>query len=234
MDNPSGLVAEAKRIYRTEGLLQLVRRGVAFLLWRVFEYRRYYLYADPIDHLRDLSEADFLPRIDGFTVKVVSSNEEADELEASGLQFRAQFPTARRSLDSGAVAFCLFVGDTLAHIGWAAFTREGQKSIGEPPYVVDFSNREACSGGSWTHPEYRRLRLRRYSRFMMLRHLLDRGIRTKRAVIARGNIPPQQGRHEYPRGPQGEGRYLRVLWWKSWKERPLSPQELQTAGEEHG
>ena len=110
----------------------------------------------------------------------------------------------------------------LAHTGWAAFTKEGQKSIGEPPYAVDFSHHEACSGGSWTHPDYRRLRLRRYGRFVMLRYLLQRGIRTKRAAIAQGNIPPQQGRHEYPRGPQGEGRYLRVLWWKSWKEKPLS------------
>ena len=215
------LFGRAKRVYETEGLRSLARQGLAFLRYCLFHYRRYYLYADPIDNLGDLSEADFMPRVDRFIARVVSSNAEADELEASGLPLRAQFPTARRSLDNGAVAFCLFVGNTLAHIGWAAFTREGQKSIGEPPYVVDFSNHEACSSGSWTHPQFRRLRLRRYSRFMMLRYLLDNGIRTKRAAIAKGNIPPQQGRHEYPRGPQGEGRYLRVLWWESWKERPL-------------
>jgi len=234
MASASDLVARAKSIYRTGGSLQLVKRGAAFLRWRVFEYRRYYLYADPIDSLGDLSEADFLPRVGSFIGKVVSCNEEADELEARGLTFRAQVPNARRSLDNGAVAFCVFVDNRLAHVGWAAFTREGQKSIGDPPYNVDFSNHEACSAGSWTNPEYRRLRLRRYSRFMMLRYLLENGIRTKRSAIAKGNTPPQQGRHEYPLGPQGEGRYLRVLWWESWRERPLSAIELQTGDPEHG
>ncbi len=222
MAESSGLVARAKSIYRTGGPLHLVKRGFAFLLWRVFEYRRYYLYADPIDHLRDLSEADFLPRVDGFTVKVVSSNEEADEMEASGLPFRAQIAGAGERVDKGAVAILMFVEEELVYVNWAALTEKAQRAIGEPPYRLGFASREACSGGLWTHPRYRRRGLRRYGRFLLLRFLLENGIRTRRTAIAKGNVVAQQGRHEYPRGPQGEGRYLRVLWWKSWKERPLS------------
>jgi hypothetical protein len=113
----------------------------------------------------------------------------------------------------------------LAHIGWAALSEEGQKSIGEPPYSVDFSNHEGCAGGSWTHPRYRRLGLRRYSRFVLDSFLLENGIRIKRTAVAKNNIPGIKSRGNPDRDPCGEGRYIRILWWKSWKERrlPASP-----------
>jgi len=216
------LLRRAKRVYEAEGSRPLARRGLAFLRYCLFYYQSYYLYADPIDHLRDLSEADFLPKVDGFTVKVVSSNEEADELEASGLPFRSQIAGAGERLDREAVALLIFVEKELVYVNWAALTEQAQRAIGEPPYRLDLASREACSGGLWTHPCYRRRGLRRYGRFLLLRFLQQRGIRTKRTAIAKRNVIAQQGRHEYPLGPQGEGRYLRVLWWKSWKEKPLS------------
>ncbi len=234
MDSPMTLLRRANRGYQARGSTSLARRGLAFVRYCLFDYRSYYLYTEPVGPYADLNEADFLPRVDGFTAMIVSSNEEADELEACGLTFRAQIRNARRSLDSGAAASCLFVDKKLAHIGWAAFTREGQKSIGNPPFSVDYSNHEACSGGSWTHPEYRRLGLQRYSRLVLLRFMLQKGIRIKRAATAKNNPAAEEIRREYPLGLWGEGRYLRVLWWKSWKERPLSPAQLQTDGEEHG
>lgn len=36
-----------------------------------------------------LKESDYIPKIDNFTLKIVSSNEEADKLEAEGFEFRS-------------------------------------------------------------------------------------------------------------------------------------------------
>jgi hypothetical protein len=85
-----------------------------------------------------------MPKIDDFALKIVSTNEEADELEAQGLEFRSQVLNARKRLDKGAIAFCIFVGKELANVSWVAMTLEAKNSLGQPPFRVDFSNNEAC------------------------------------------------------------------------------------------
>ena len=224
MASASGLIAEAKRIYRTGGLPQLAKRGVAFLRWRVFEHRRYYLYADPVDAGKASNEADFMPRVDGLAFRTVRSNEEADELEARGLEFRSCVTSfdARDALDKGAIAFCTFVGPELAAIDWLAMSQQAKDSLGEPPYHVDFSTGEACSGGLWTNPKHRGKGLRQYSILKKLEFMQQSGIHTRRAVSPRENIPLQKGRPSFMPQPCAEARYLRVLWWRSWKEKPLS------------
>ena len=222
MDILTTLSRRAKQIYQTEGLRSLIRRGFAFLAYCLFERQTYYLYADRTEGFLSLHEADFKPSIDGFILKVVSSNEEADELEAEGFQFRSHVQNSQQRLDKGAVAFCIFVGSELAHIAWAALSKEAQSSIGEPPYKVDFSNREGCTGDIWTNSEYRRMGLSSYVYTRRLRFMLNNGIVTNRTVANKRNVISQQYSAKVDSNMCGEGRYLRVLWWKSWKETPLS------------
>ncbi|MGB2853465.1 MAG: hypothetical protein WBC55_03340, partial [Dehalococcoidia bacterium] len=134
----------AKQIYQAEGLIPLVRRGFAFLGYRLLDYRTYYLYAAPIEEsLRVLDQSHTVPNVDDFSVKVVSSNDEADELEAQGFKLRSQASDVGERLDKGAIAFCIFVGRELACIGWVALTQEAMASLDEPPYKVDFANHES-------------------------------------------------------------------------------------------
>ena len=148
MDRPSVLLGKARQIYKAEGVVPLLRKVAAFLAYCMFEYRSYWLYAESIASYADLNEADFMPRIEGVTFYIISSNEEADELEAQGFPFRSQVANARRSLEKGATAFCIFVGQELASIAWHAPNRDAQRSLGEPPYPVDFEKDEICSGGA--------------------------------------------------------------------------------------
>lgn len=120
----SVLFARAKNAFQTNGLTAVLSRGFAFL---IFHYGTYYLYEHTI---KEENEADFVPRIENFTFKIVSNHREADELAANGFgDFRQHFISARRSLDKGAIAFCVFIGRELAHIGWVAMTEEAKKSI---------------------------------------------------------------------------------------------------------
>jgi len=215
--------AKARQVYQSEGGVALLRRVFRFLVYCVFEYRTYYLYAEGIDDLRLPSESDVLPKVDDFTLKVVATNREADELDDGGLQLRSYVPHSTRRLDTGAIAFCFFVGRELAHVGWVALTQEAKDALDEPPYRVDFSNGEACAGSIWTNPRHRGRGIRSYNSLKRLEFLRDAGIRTKRAAIAKGNVASQKGRTRLSLpGPHAEARYLRLLWWRSWKERPLA------------
>ena len=168
-------------------------------------------------------EADFAPRIDHTKLKIVGANDEADQLEAEGFEFRSHFPNATRMLDSGAIAFCIFSGSELANIGWVALSQRAMDSLPDPPFKVDFANNEACGGAIWTSPEYRRNGFRLYNRYKRFEFLLEKGFLVNRSAIAKRNVVAQSGYRKFPpTRTYGEDRYLRVLWWKSWRERPLA------------
>ena len=225
MDELATLVNKAKQIYHNEGLLSLLRRGFRFLVYCVFEYRCYWLYDEPTPKGPSLNEVDFIPKIDDFTFKIVTSNQEADDLEAQGFEFRSQVPYATEKLDKDAVAFLIFVGNELAHIVCFAMNQQAKDAFNQPPFKVDFSKNEVCSVAAWTHPKYRRLGLNRYSHFKRSQFKSNTGIATCKSAIVKDNIAIQRSYSGPMPNKYAEGRYLRILWWKSWKERPLPPEK---------
>jgi len=188
-----------------------------------FVYGSYYVYETDIqEQLRKSTEADFLPRIDDFTLKIVSTNQEADELEAEGLEFRSQSINSRKALDKEAVAFCVFVERELASICWVAMTQEAKNGLGEPPFRVDFSNNEVCHAECWTNPSYRGRGLAPYVDFKTAQFVDERGKVSERSVGRTSNIPSKRAYTKLGPNIRAEGRYLKILWWKSWKEKPMT------------
>ena len=112
-----GLFRRAYHIHRAEGLRALLGRAYRLLVRRYFEYSTYYLYAKPVPRAEEVNGAQPIPGADRVMPRLVSSNEEVDELEAQGFEFRSHVPNARERLDKGAVATCVFVGKELGHIG---------------------------------------------------------------------------------------------------------------------
>jgi len=220
-------LTRAWQVYRAEGVAPLVTRAFAVVLRCLLEYETYYLYELPTENVRALNKADFMPRVADFALKIASTNPEADALEADGFEFRSQIAGARERLEKGAIAFCVFVGRDLAHIGWVCLSQEAQDSLKEPPHKTDYLQHEASWGGFWTDPRYRRKRLMAYGDMKRLEFLLDKGIVTSRYPISKGNIASRRSNDAdglNARVP-AEARLLRVLWWRSWKERPLSPDQ---------
>ena len=222
MNRLSPLLIRAKQIFQTEGPLALVRRGFPFVVGSFFQYQTYYLYEQDTANIIDYDEADYVPRIDGLALKLVCTNEEAEELEAEGFEFRSQVMNARERLGKGAIAQCFFVGRELVNMSWTALNQQAKDTLHEPPYEVDFLNAEACGGDVWTKPEYRRMGIRSYSRVKRMQFLLDNGIATNRSAVRKWNVASQRGSAKFNANIYAEARYLKILWWKSWNEKPLT------------
>jgi RimJ/RimL family protein N-acetyltransferase len=213
----STLSRRAKYIFHTEGLIPLIRQGFTFLAGYFFRYRTLYLYQHIVGQG---NEAEFVPRVQDFTLEVISTSQQADELAARGFDFRWQVGNFSQRLDKGAIAFCIFVGQELAHIGWIAPTQEAKESLHEPPYKVDYSNGEVCTGSTWTNPKYRGKGLMTYGYFKRFQFLKERGISASRAAVDKGNIASQRMIAKFNTGVYAKVRYLKILCWKSWKEEP--------------
>jgi len=217
------LLRRAKLILQTEGFLPLAKRGFPFVARHFFRYGTYDLYEIAIeDWLKHWNEADFLPTVEDFTLRIITTNQEADELEAEGLEFRSHVINARERLDKGAIAFCIFVGQELASIGWAATTEEARATLGERPIKVNFANNEYVAAGWWTNPKFRGKGLGSHVGFKRSQFLGERGMVVQRAVIAKGNIVALRAFAKRAPKMYAEARYLKILWWKFWKEKPLT------------
>lgn len=220
MDGVRLLVRRGTDILREEGLGTLAGRCLEYARPLLLEVGSYYLYEHTMEE-RD--EADFLPRIKDFTFKIVRTNEEADELAAAtGADFRRRFIGARRCLDGGAVAFCVFVGERIAHIGYVGITEKAKRTFDPLPYRVDFSRKEACTGGTVTVPEYRGKGLMAYGYFKRFQFLLDNGITTSRNAVTKGNVASQRVHAKFGPRTHAEGRLLKVLGLQLWRETPVS------------
>jgi len=218
------LFTVARRIWQTEGLPPLLRRGFVFLANYFFQYGTYYLYEiDIAKVLKQNNRSSFLPDIQNLTLKIVSTNEQADELDREGFEFRSQFINARKRLDRGAIAFCIFMGRELANIGWITLNNPAKNSMIDLPLQVDYSNREACTGGAATTPKYRNIGLLRYNYFKRLEFLKENGWLRDRAAVAKSNIAAQAGVARISGvNIYAEARFLKLLWWKYWREKPLT------------
>lgn len=217
------LFTKASHILRTEGPAALLRRGAAFLYWRFkslgrsfFEYHVVYLYEHT---MKERNEAGFLPMMQDFTFNIVTTNQQADELADNGFQdFRRHWRTARQGLETGAMAFCVFVGRELAHIGWVATNNKAKDTFDPLPYRVKFSSNEACTGGTWTWPKYRGKGLMIYIYFKRFQFLWERGIKISRSAVEVDNIASQKVHSKFGPRIYARARYLRVGKWYLRKE----------------
>jgi hypothetical protein len=213
------LLLRAKEILQTEGLLPLLRRGFIFLAGYLFRYEHYYLYEHTI---KERNEAGFLPKMQGFTLKIVATKQQADELAAAGFDFGSRLLNERRGLDRGAVAFCFFIDGKLAHIGWVAMSQAAKDSFDSSPYRVDFAAEQACTGGTWTNPKYRGRGLMVYAYFKRLQFLWENGFKSSRNAVNVANAISLKAQIRLGPRMYVKARYLRILWWDSWRETPVS------------
>ena len=228
------LLERAQRIYRTEGFKPLLRQGLRFVVQRFITCETYYVYRYDVSKVADIDIDEITPGIEGFNERMVHSNREADELELQGFEFRSSTIYSRRALDKGAIAHCMSAGQELAAVGWIAMTEEARVALREPPYKVDFAEGEACITAVWTNPKYRRMGLLYYGGVVRDRFLGDKGIKTRRSMVPKDNIPSVRGAAKYGTELYAEVRYVRILWWKSWKETPVSVVTEEGGGQPDG
>jgi hypothetical protein len=208
------LVRRVGAVLREEGLFALL---LAAFRRCIFDYRRFYLY----EHRHVVrGAAMFLPTLDAFDEYFVVSNDTADHLAKERQDFRDIVPGARCALDRGAVAFCVYAGHELAHVGWLAMSAPARRALDHLGYDVDFESGEGWTGRAYTVRRYRGKGLLAYSCLRRFEYLLDSGVARSRAAVDMGN--PGSHRTTMGFGPQvyAIGCQLRLFCWRRWVERP--------------
>ena len=215
---PTDLFLRARQVIQDEGLVRFARTALSFVRRQLLLCETWYLSEQT---LKERNEAEYLPKVQDFLLKIITSNQEVDELTAEGFDFRPWYRGYRKRLDAGAIALCIFVGRELASILWVALTQQAKDSLGQLPNKVDFSKGEAYAGGTWTSPKYRRMGLTRYNVFKREQLQLENGMMINRGATSQRNIAGWMTAVEVGMNVYAEARYIKILWWKSWKERPL-------------
>jgi hypothetical protein len=130
------------------------------------------------------------PRIDNADLHfvVIKSNQQADELEKSGFEFRS-YPyvfndamTYSQMLDDGLIAFCTFVGKEFGAISWIVPSQQVQRKFEAPPVKVDYRNHEALRRAAWCNPKFRNLGIYRYTIENRNLYLWQKGYRILRSA----------------------------------------------------
>lgn len=172
--------------------------------------------------MKERNEADFMPKIQDFTLKIVFTNQQADDLAvAMGVDFRSYSNNAKRRLDKGAIAFCIFVENEIANISWVAMTQEAKDTFDPLPYRVFFSDKEACLGGDMTIPKYRRENLGVYGIFRRVQYLREKGIIVSRSAVLTSNIASQKMDAKFGSEIIAKLRKLVIFKFTFYKETPL-------------
>ena len=215
-------LARSRSLLREEGLLSLLRHTVAFagvFVRRVYRRRDVFLYHH---HLVERDGSAFQPRLAEFEHHVVESNAQADELVAAGYEdFRQLFLFSARNLSRGAVAFCVYVGRRLAHIGWVATTETGRLGVDPYPFNVAFDQGEACTGGTYTVPEFRGKGLMAYGYYERFEYLRKLGYTSSRNSVEHNNVSSHRAHAKFSPEILGTACFRRVLFWSRWTECPF-------------
>jgi hypothetical protein len=120
------------------------------------------------------------------------------------------------------VAVCGFASRRLAYIGWVATSAEAKRSFDRLPYLVDFADGEAATGGAWTVPAYRGLDLYRYMFGRELDYLRREGRTVCCNAISFANRASQRGQAVYGAQVCARVRMRRLAGFIRWDEEPMS------------
>ena len=217
------LFRRSKEILQREGLLPLIKRAFLFsvrsLVGFFFSYGNYYIYEKT---LNGMTESEFTPKIQNPTLKILYTPMEVDELIAEGFDFSSysNIENLKERLGKGAILFCVFIGRYLAHTSWVAMSEESKRDIDILPFAVNFQS-EVCIGSAVTYPKYRRAGIYTYVYSEIYRFLKEKGWCKAKFSVKIDNIAPQKAQAKLGSGIIAEGRYLKLLWWKSWKEKTM-------------
>ena len=215
-DSLTAVLARGRSLAREVGPVSVI---VAALRRYVVDRRTFFLY----EYRHDSPATRPGAPPSGFDEYFVQSNDEADRLLGTRCDFREVVSQARHALDSDAVAFCLYEGRDVAHVGWLATSQEARRALDRLGFEVRFDAGEAWLGAVYTVPRYRNRGLLAYSarrRFEYLRHA---GFSTSRSAIETNNAASKRVQTHFEPHVYAVGRLFKFLRWRRWSERPYCP-----------
>jgi hypothetical protein len=216
-------ISLANDIYRREGIFRLILA----LSSQIYKYQIWYVYEHDLSDILKKNEKELLPKVPGFSIKIVSSIEQAKELERNGFDLIKKASRLIYRLKNGAIAFCLFNETKLMHIGWVAMNTQAKESLTHVPYKVDFS-KMACIEVATTMPEYKGKNVSKYfptykgfmtySFFKRAQFLITKGYHIARYSILESNKASRWFAERYNIRVISKIHHIRILGFMFWKE----------------
>ncbi len=204
--------ARVKRLWSdggASGLAHGIGRFIGMLVKKAFFWSEYYVHEFDLTALDDTYAA---APMDNLEVHIVESDDDVSRLVKRGYEdCRLTVPGAKRCLSSGAVGLCAYVGGTLAHIAWVGLNEDAKKSFDALAYLVQFDEREGCSGGSWTFPSFRGKGLYRHVMWRRFMYLKEHGCVVCRHATGVHNVPSLRGQAVFPCRLEGTLRFVRIF-----------------------
>jgi hypothetical protein len=211
----SSLAARVSLIIRIEGWAAFLNQAFSYCRGRVFSFGTYYLYEKNIHFTAESPGSK--PRVE-CEFKLISDINQLNSLVSEGYD-----PKVRSfiwKLEKGALAFCIFVHKELASVTWVGFDMQAKREIDNLPFTVEFKMGEVCSGASFTQPAFRGLELLRYTYLHIFNYLIQRQVTKDKFSINVKNTASQSAHAKLGFVIAGKWRYLKILGWENWKQRP--------------
>lgn len=199
-------------------MIAFIKRAFLFLVRPVFDYQTCYIYIYE-KRLNEIDEAKFIPKIQNYTLKIISTPTELEQLIADGFDFSSYLDAdeLKQRISKKAILFCVFIGKDLAHRSWVALSEEAKRDVDALPYSIDFET-EALLGGGRTMPKYQGLGLHTYVSAKRFQFVNSNGLKAKIGVH-KNNIPANKTSAKLGAKIYAEMRYLRFLAWESCREK---------------
>jgi hypothetical protein len=200
----------------------LISRVLTFIIAPVFRYESYYLLQKSL--MKQDVAAEPQPKIEGVTLKIITSVNEVNQLDKEGYDIRKYAASAEfmdkmdEELEAGGILFGSFIGYNLVSTGWAYINERSMNLVSKIPVQIDFT-KEAFEGGRYTLPEYRGSGLNPYILFHLFKYLQGKGIIAVNAQVLKSNSSSLAVGRKAGYRIYGEIRLIKFLTWKTWKQK---------------
>jgi hypothetical protein len=171
------------------------------------------------------NENCFKPGFNEFTLKIVTNEQQMDDLVKSGFNFLSHLEKAKYRISQGAAACFIFAGKELASMEWVATNPRAKAAIDIYPCQVLYKANEAYAGGVWTNQKYRGKGLHLYAYYKIYDFLRERGIKSVKSIVEINNTAALKAHARFAPEEiiEGKAHYLRILGLQFWKETPYKP-----------
>jgi hypothetical protein len=206
---------------KTSGIKTFLRREIYFIRTLFINHLKFYVYRTSLENIPTCQ----YPELD-IICKVLVKPSDVAVLEQAGYDLGPFLVKNDYRLKQGALSICFFQNKTISHVAWIATNQQAKMSLTDIPCRVSIENGEAYLGRLIRNPRLKRPGFSAITIYIKsLEILRENGQKNCSFIILENNIIPQVSLAKRAQIlPSASARYLKILWWRWWWEKPLESQ----------
>ena len=197
------LFSKAKQVINEEGFLALSKRFLFFLKRLLLSYSSYNILESTLD------PPEVICQIKDLTIRMITSIKELDQLASEQpIDDGFDLPRDKEIIGMGAVLFCAFAENELAHITQVFVGKTAHKIY---PFSFAMPYGHTVAMATFTAPKYRREGISGYTHSIVLKYLKEKGISRAWDIQNKDNIAARDSLFKIDYYLWGEAQRLRLL-----------------------